>query len=86
MPSQLQQVIAFCSKRYNENRESLPRLAKAYLAIVNFGYDLRISNAEPEKRLLAFLAQPHEDADLARACKEVLEQLARPKPATPPGQ
>jgi hypothetical protein len=28
-------IIAFCSRRYNENRDTRPGLAKAHLAIIN---------------------------------------------------
>jgi hypothetical protein len=47
MADQLKQVIAFCSRRYNENRDSRNSLAKAHLEIKNRIKDFQLSSADP---------------------------------------
>ncbi len=74
MADQLKQVIAFCSKRYNGNRDTRPGLAKAHLAIINRANDVMLSTYNVGA-LLDFLSKPQPDPDLARACKEVLEHV-----------
>jgi hypothetical protein len=74
MPDKLKQIVAFCSKRYNENRDARPVLAKAYLAIINRANDVMLSTGIPGD-LLDFLSKPHTDPDLVRASKEVLEHI-----------
>lgn len=74
-PDQLTQIIAFCSSRYNENSDTHPGWAKAYLAIMNRIKDLQWSNPDHERDLLDFLSKPHADPDLAKACTEVLEHI-----------
>ncbi len=74
MPDQIQQIIAFCSKRYNASRNSRPGLAKAHLAIINKANDVKL-NTYNVADLLDWLSKPHADPDLVKACKEVLEHL-----------
>ncbi len=74
MPNQVQQIIAFCSKRYNPNRETRPGLAKAHQAIINCAKEAQFG-ASDLGDLLDFLSKPQTDADMARACKEVLEHV-----------
>jgi hypothetical protein len=75
MPNQLQRIIVFSSRRYNENRDNRPRLARAYLAIVNKATDVQLSTGLPDD-LLDFLSQPQTDPDLAKAAKDVLERIS----------
>ena len=79
MPTQLTQVLGFCSGRHDRSRARLPGLANAHMAIMNFAYDLR-NSADPERSLLDFLRQQHEDPDLSSACNEVLKHLAGAPP------
>ena len=74
MPSQLQQVTIFSSRRYNENRDTQPRLARAYLAILNKTADVEFATGNIGD-LLHFLSSQHKDAHLAKAAKEVLEHF-----------
>lgn len=74
MADQLKQVIAFCSRRFNENRDTRPGLAKAHLAIINCANDVMLTTYNFGD-LLDFLSKPQTDPDLARACKEVLEHV-----------
>ena len=74
MADQIRQIIAFCSRRYNENRASRPNLAKAHLAIINRAKDVQLSTGNVAD-LLDFLSKPQTDADLVRAAKEVLEHI-----------
>jgi hypothetical protein len=74
MLGQLKQIIAFCSKRYNENRDTPPGLAKAHLAIINRANDVMLTTYNFGD-LLDFLSKPHSDPDLAQATKEVLEHI-----------
>jgi hypothetical protein len=70
---QLQQIIACCSKRYYENHGIQPGRATAHLFIAKLASDLWIGYTDAEPMLLDFISQRHKDADLARACYEVLE-------------
>jgi hypothetical protein len=72
MADQLQQIVAFCSRRYNENRATRPDLAKAHLVIINRANDVILSTYDFGD-LLDFLSKAHSDPDLVKACKEVLE-------------
>jgi hypothetical protein len=74
MPNQLEQIIAFGPKRYNENRDIFPNLAKAYLAIMNHAIDVHF-RTRSISAMLAFLSKPHIDPDMAKACQEVLEHI-----------
>jgi hypothetical protein len=73
--SQLQQIIAFCSKRYNENHGIQPGRAAAHLFIAKLASDLWMGYLDAEPMLLDFISQRHDDAELARACSEVLEHI-----------
>ena len=74
MADPLKQILAFCSKRYNENRDTRPGLAKAHLAIINRANDVTLSTGQAGD-LLDFLSKPQKDPDLVKACKEVLEHI-----------
>jgi len=74
MSDQLRQIVAFSSKRYNDNRNCRPGLAKAHLAIINRANDVRLSTGKIGD-LLDFLSDPQTDPDLVKACMEVLEHL-----------
>jgi hypothetical protein len=74
MPNQLQRIIVFSSRRYNENRDNRPRLARAYLAIVNKATDVQLSTNNVGD-LLDFLYEPQTDPDLAKAARDVLERV-----------
>jgi hypothetical protein len=74
MPNQLQRIIVFSSRRYNENRDHRPHLAQAYLAIVNKATDVQLSTNNIGD-LLDFLYEPQTDPDLDTAWKEVLEHV-----------
>ena len=76
MADQLQQIIAFCSRRYNENHDTRPGLAQAHLAIITRANDVMLSTGIAGD-LLVFLSKPHTGPDLASACKEALEQLGQ---------
>jgi hypothetical protein len=71
----IRQVTSFCAVRYNASRATRPKLARAFLGILNRVHDLLLSSADPERDLLDFLSKPHRDPDLVRACKEVFEHL-----------
>lgn len=75
MPDQIRQIIAFCSKRYNENRDARPGLAKAHLAIINRAHDVMLSTGIAGD-LLDFLSKSQSNPDLAKAAKEVLEHIS----------
>jgi hypothetical protein len=72
MANQLEQIIVFSSKRYNENIKTRPELAIAHLVIANKAKDAQLKGSTPAD-LIDFLSQPHPDADLAEACEDVLE-------------
>ncbi len=73
--AKLDAVIAFCSRRYNENRDTRHSVAKAHLETMNRIKDLQLSSADPKRDLLDLLRKPHSVPDLVKACKEVLEQI-----------
>ena len=75
MPSPLQLITIYTTRRYNENRDRRPRLARAYLAIINKAADVQLSGGDMAE-LCAFLSAQHRDADLARASRDVLEHVA----------
>jgi hypothetical protein len=76
MPDTVARVIAYCAGRYNA-LQGTPRhnLALAYSAILALARDLPTASADPERDMLDYLSAPHSNADLARACKEVLERV-----------
>jgi hypothetical protein len=74
MSNPMQQIIAFSSGRYNENRDTRPGLAKAHLAIINRDNDVQFSTGNMGD-MLDFLSQRQTDSDVAKACKEVLEHI-----------
>jgi len=74
VPNQLGAVIAFCSKRYNQNRDRMPALAKAHLAIINRANDVMLTTGNLDD-LLEWLNKPHGYAALTMAAKEVLEHF-----------
>ncbi len=74
MPNQLQRIIVFSSRRYNENRDHHPRVARAYLAIINKATDVQLSTNDVGD-LLDFLYGPQTDPYLAKAAKDVLERI-----------
>jgi hypothetical protein len=78
-PDTLKRIVAFCAGRYNA-LQGTPRhnLALAYSAILAQARDLALSSADPERDLLDYLSKPHADADLTKACKEVLEHIGTP--------
>jgi hypothetical protein len=71
---ELTQIVAFCSRRYNENRDRRPRMTRAYLAIVNKATDVQLSTNDIGD-LLDFLHGPQADPDLAKAARDVLERI-----------
>jgi hypothetical protein len=71
---QLKQIVAFSSRRYNENRATRPGLARAHLAIINRAKDVQLSTGNVGD-LLDFLSKPQTDPDQARACKELLKHI-----------
>ena len=75
MPSQLKQIIIFCARRYNENRDTRNSLGKAHLEIMNRVKKFQLASADPDRDALDFLSKLHSDPDLVKACKEVLERL-----------
>jgi len=74
MPNQIQQIIIFSARRYNENRDSRPRLARAYLAIVNKATDVQLGSNDIGE-LLAYLSEAQTDPDLAKAAAVVLMHM-----------
>jgi hypothetical protein len=74
MSEQLKPVVAVCSKRYNENRRCGPGLARAHLANINRANDVMLTTGQLDD-LLDSVSKRQTDSDLAKACKEVLEQI-----------
>jgi hypothetical protein len=76
LPNTIPRIVAFSAGRYNALRDT-PRhsLALAYSAILALARYLPLSSADPEREMLDYLSKPHTNADLARACKEVLGNI-----------
>lgn len=67
--------MVFCSKHYDDCRIHRPRLAAAHLLTNNLAQDPSIGNPHAETLLLNFVSQQNIGPGMARACKEVCEQL-----------
>jgi hypothetical protein len=74
MPTQIRQITTFSAQRYSENRDTRPKVARAYMVIINQAHAMMLTTADVAD-LLDFLSKPHIDPDLAKTCKEVLEHI-----------
>ena len=71
MPDQLQKIVVISARRYNENRDTRPRLARALLDILNKATDIQLSTNDFGE-LLDYLNEQQGDPELAKAAALVL--------------
>jgi len=75
MPNeQIRGIIAFTVKRYHENRDIDPGLAKAYIAIMNRAVDMQLG-AGSITAMMLFLNRSRTDRAMTQACNDVLWHL-----------
>ena len=74
VPTQLQQIIVFSTRRYQEYRDQRPRLAQAFLAIAQRATDVQYGAGDMND-LMSFLSEPQADPNLAKAAAVVLTSL-----------
>jgi len=82
--NKLAQIIAYTASRYNLANGIQRTLALGIAAIMIQTREFQLSSADPDRDLLDWLSKPHSDANLVKACKEVLEQPAGFKPGLKP--
>ena len=74
MPIEFRLITIYSTWRYDENRRARPKLAQAYLTIIDnvTGVQRRTGDVG---ELLSFLSGPHRDAELAWASWDVMQYI-----------
>ncbi len=74
MPIELQLIAIYSARRYDEHQIRRPKLAQAYLTIINWVTGVQLSNGDVDE-LLGFLSGPHRDTELASASRDVIQYI-----------
>lgn len=74
MPIELQLITIYSARRYDEHRNQRPKLAQAYLSIIDKVTGVQLSHGDFGE-LLAFLSGPHLDKELAWASQDIIQYI-----------